>query len=523
MKIFKSTAFALAVILAAGNFPGFCGTEIYTEKFCSAAGISENISEEGLVYTETDGEIHITGIIENIQSVVIPDKIDNKPVTLIGESAFSLSDLQMAVVPETVKVICFKAFQGIRTVIIHSDDCEIDSSYMTISGGTVYCNKDSSADEYCRKNGYTSRRIEDVPDIVFGVTDDGFLYKSENGTVSVTGYAGNERIPVIPEYIEDSPVTRIAVKAFYKADIDTAVISDKVEVIESDAFTCSNIKYMIIPETVKEIHNQAFDICEKMDSVYILNPDCDLGYDLIFPETKKCVLFESDVIIKAAKGSEAERFAAVYGYDFEELSDIPEFTVDRTDDGYRYFSDGSHVTILGCELNGTKAVVPSEINGCPVTRIAAGGIASKNVTEIVIPESVNTVSNKALLMNPSLTSVTFLNPECRISDKSTVLSYAAGQFKGTIYGFSGSTTEKYAEKFRYNFEALHPAGDMDGNDIIDVTDLSIVSLAVIGDKVLTAEQIKAGDINENGKVDLADLARLRQYISGVVISLPLIS
>lgn len=64
---------------------------------------------------------------------------------------------------------------------------------------------------------------------------------------------------------------------------------------------------------------------------------------------------------------------------------------------------------------------------------------------------------------------------------------------------------------------------MDGNDIIDVTDLSIVSLAVIGDKVLTAEQIKAGDINENGKVDLADLARLRQYISGVVISLPLIS
>ena len=280
---------------------------------------------------------------------------------------------------------------------------------------------------------------------------------------------------------------------------------------------------MIIPETVKEIHNQAFDICEKMDSVYILNPDCDLGYDLIFPETKKCVLFESDVIIKAAKGSEAERFAAVYGYDFEELSDIPEFTVDRTDDGYRYFSDGSHVTILGCELNGTKAVVPSEINGCPVTRIAAGGIASKNVTEIVIPESVNTVSNKALLMNPSLTSVTFLNPECRISDKSTVLSYAAGQFKGTIYGFSGSTTEKYAEKFRYNFEALHPAGDMDGNDIIDVTDLSIVSLAVIGDKVLTAEQIKAGDINENGKVDLADLARLRQYISGVVISLPLIS
>ena len=86
-----------------------------------------------------------------------------------------------------------------------------------------------------------------------------------------------------------------------------------------------------------------------------------------------------------------------------------------------------------------------------------------------------------------------------------------------------SNTEKYAEKFRYNFEALHPAGDMDGNDIIDVTDLSIVSLAVIGDKVLTAEQIKAGDINENGKVDLADLARLRQYISGVVISLPLIS
>jgi hypothetical protein len=56
-------------------------------------------------------------------------------------------------------------------------------------------------------------------------------------------------------------------------------------------------------------------------------------------------------------------------------------------------------------------------------------------------------------------------------------------------------------------------GDIDLNGTIDVTDLTDLSLALLGDKELKVAQKKAADIDGDGSVTLADLARLQQYIS----------
>ena len=56
-------------------------------------------------------------------------------------------------------------------------------------------------------------------------------------------------------------------------------------------------------------------------------------------------------------------------------------------------------------------------------------------------------------------------------------------------------------------------GDVDLNGTIDVTDLTDISLALLGDKELKADQQKAADIDGDGSVTLADLARLQQYLS----------
>ena len=63
------------------------------------------------------------------------------------------------------------------------------------------------------------------------------------------------------------------------------------------------------------------------------------------------------------------------------------------------------------------------------------------------------------------------------------------------------------------------AGDINFDGIVDVTDLSELSLAIIGDISLTEDQIKIVDFNENGKADITDLARMRQYLSYHVESL----
>ncbi|MBE6853724.1 MAG: hypothetical protein E7505_09700 [Ruminococcus sp.] len=62
-------------------------------------------------------------------------------------------------------------------------------------------------------------------------------------------------------------------------------------------------------------------------------------------------------------------------------------------------------------------------------------------------------------------------------------------------------------------------GDINSDGVVDLVDLSKLSLAIIGDNTLTEKQIKNADINGDGKVDLSDLARFRQYLSHAVTSL----
>lgn len=77
--------------------------------------------------------------------------------------------------------------------------------------------------------------------------------------------------------------------------------------------------------------------------------------------------------------------------------------------------------------------------------------------------------------NSNLTSVVVLNPDCNIMDNAyTFYGYSdvdAAYFSGTIYGYSGSTAEEYAEKYGRNFFTLIN-GDVDMNGNIDALDAS---------------------------------------------------
>ncbi|MBQ5988193.1 MAG: dockerin type I repeat-containing protein [Oscillospiraceae bacterium] len=58
--------------------------------------------------------------------------------------------------------------------------------------------------------------------------------------------------------------------------------------------------------------------------------------------------------------------------------------------------------------------------------------------------------------------------------------------------------------------------DINSDGKRDVTDLSMLSLYLIGDLTLTDTQLKASDVDGDGAVTLADLARFKQFLSGVV-------
>ena len=59
-------------------------------------------------------------------------------------------------------------------------------------------------------------------------------------------------------------------------------------------------------------------------------------------------------------------------------------------------------------------------------------------------------------------------------------------------------------------------GDIDSDGDIDVSDLSELSLALIGDSKLTVSQKISADVDKDGKVTLSDLARMRQFLSKTI-------
>ncbi|MDO5151084.1 MAG: dockerin type I repeat-containing protein [Oscillospiraceae bacterium] len=110
-----------------------------------------------------------------------------------------------------------------------------------------------------------------------------------------------------------------------------------------------------------------------------------------------------------------------------------------------------------------------------------------------------------------------------------MLSWKKQEYKGdnletvwesrNYYSASEDLTVKEISEDEYKKNYSMGKGDINGDDIIDLTDLSNLSLYLLGDKSLTDTQKKAADVNGDGEVRITDLARLMQYISRVITSL----
>jgi hypothetical protein len=55
-------------------------------------------------------------------------------------------------------------------------------------------------------------------------------------------------------------------------------------------------------------------------------------------------------------------------------------------------------------------------------------------------------------------------------------------------------------------------GDVNSDGVCDITDLSYVSLYLLGDIDLDENGRKAADVSTDGEIDLSDLAKLKRYL-----------
>ena len=122
-----------------------------------------------------------------------------------------------------------------------------------------------------------------------------------------------------------------------------------------------------------------------------------------------------------------------------------------------------------------------------------------SITSVVISEEVTSLDSDMLDDMTNLSSVTILAEDLEIEDSSSTIPSSA-----TIYGYAGSTSEAYAEKYGREFVDISIVlGDIDGNDTVDNNDaIYLLYHTIFGEEEYPVNQ--ECDFNDDGIVDNND-------------------
>ena len=150
----------------------------------------------------------------------------------------------------------------------------------------------------------------------------------------------------------------------------------------------------------------------------------------------------------------------------------------------------------------------------------------ENVSDLIIYPGVKKISDNILYGFSNLSDVLVFNNNVELDN--TGLGYNEDKSKKdnfTIHGYRNSKAQSYALENGFNFVAFDKAydnystGDINSDEKFDVSDISELSLYLIGDSTLSEHEKMLADVDYDGFVTLADLAKLQQYLSKKIDSL----
>lgn len=278
MKLRKILAAAMAVAIV-------CGTSYTTNSIFSKNVQAIEVGEDrnGNTITYDDGVFTVSGtgevqVIGLANSTGIKKLVIEEGITSIGQSSFSgWPDLEEVQLPSTLTEIKDYAFGGCYNL----KRIEIPDSVTVLRNGAF---------SGCKKLETVKlpNSITDIPQSVF---------------------CGCESLKAIelPDMLKT-----IGVMAFYK---------------------CNSLTTVVIPASVTDLM-QPFGLCANLESVYILNPDCEISNKRSFSnemdENGNSVVFNGTFY--GYSGSTTEEFAKKYNYKFVAIDgmDIPTTTTTTT-------------------------------------------------------------------------------------------------------------------------------------------------------------------------------------------------
>ena len=242
----KILVFALAICVFAASVLGMdTGVDVYAE-----GNNVEAVGERSGYYEYTildDGTVEINGYTGNDTELVIPDSLEGRSVTRIGDFAFSDCDsLTSITIPENVTNIgdAFSRGYSLSKIVVNKDN-----RFYSSESGILY-NKEKTQIIFCPYGIVGSIVLSDK--------------LKEISSASFANHPGVTSI-VIPDGITD--IDNFAFAGCVRLE-NITLPSSIVSVGEYAFQSCIRLKNIFIPLNVKNIGEAIFDGCYNLDDIY---------------------------------------------------------------------------------------------------------------------------------------------------------------------------------------------------------------------------------------------------------------
>ena len=281
--------------------------------------------------------------------------------------------------------------------------------------------------------------------------------------VAITGAVADKEL-VIPEFIDDKPVRKIAKDAFRESALEKICLPDSLTTIEDDAFEGSKIKNITFGKGLVNINTHAFFDCTKLeevefnDGLMYIGPRAFYGCmalnSFILPDSVRYV--GKDVIdyCPAIKKIHLGKYADL---DVDIRGDFA-FNADSLEEITVHPDNKNHVIIDGV-LYGTKDNIL--IKGCPESPI----------TSIKVPEWVDKCAYFALTRMHSLKLINFKTAFINnihvsgLADLGNIVTYCLPNSRLKNWCISSGFTVKERSKLYSFLEEVDNDKSRDGDDI----------------------------------------------------------
>ncbi len=218
--------------------------------------------------------------------------------------------------------------------------------------------------------------------------------KTETGTVTITGYIGEDSVILIPSSIEDCPVTAVADLGLREDQTVTYIrIPSSVTEIGPKAFiSCSDAEKIVMADSVRSIGAEAFSGCAKLKKVTLSRGLISIG-EAAF---RDCVSL-SDIDLPDGLITVGSR--AFYGCSALKEIYIPAGVFDGNT-FEMFMNSGIETVTFGKRV---KSIDELAFSGTPIK-------------EVILPDSVKKIGKGAFYGCGELTSVTLGKRIMRIGD-----------------------------------------------------------------------------------------------------------